>query len=183
MAQPHYSTPARALHWLMAVLILLTIPAGIVMVQDGIDRGLQNALFIYHKNVGVVLLLLVLARLLWRWRVPPPAKPAHLPRWQARVAGLSHATLYLLLVLVPLAGYVRVRAGGFPIEMLDALGLPALVPRSDALAELAKSVHYGAGLAIGAVIALHVGAALFHGIVKRDGVFARMWPPVGGGSR
>jgi cytochrome b561 len=179
MAQPQYSATARGLHWLMAVLILLTIPAGLVMVQDGIDRGLQNALFLYHKNVGVVLLLLVVVRLLWRWRRPPPALPAHLPRWQGRIAGASHAALYLLLVIVPVAGYIRVRAGGFPIEMLDALGLPTLVPRSDALAEVAKSVHYGAGLAIGALIALHVGAALYHGIVKRDGVFARMWPPVG----
>ena len=183
MDQSRYTGPARGLHWLMAVLVLLTIPAGLVMVQPGLDRGLQNALFIYHKNVGVLLLLLVVLRLLWRWRNPPPPKPAGLPSWQARIAGLTHGALYLLLVLLPLAGYVRVKAGGFPIESLDALGVPALVPRSDALAEAAKTVHYAAGLAIAAVVAMHVGAALFHGIVKRDGVFSRMWPPFGGGVR
>ena len=183
MDETRYTGTARALHWLMAVLILLTVPAGLVMVQPGLDRGLQNALFIYHKNVGVLLLLLVVLRVLWRWRNPPPPKPASLPGWQARIAELTHGALYLLLFVVPIAGYVRVRAGGFPIETLDALGVPALVPRSDALAEIAKTVHYGAGLLIAAVIAMHVGAALFHGIVKRDGVFSRMWPPFGGGVR
>ena len=183
MDQTRYSGPARGLHWLMAVLILLTIPAGMIMVQPGLDRGLQNALFIYHKNVGVFLLLLVVLRLLWRWRNPPPPKPASLPAWQARIAELTHGALYLLLFLLPVAGYVRVKAGGFPIETLDALGVPSFVPRSDSLAEVAKTVHYGAGLVIAAIVAMHVGAALFHGIVKRDGVFSRMWPPVGGGAR
>jgi len=177
-----YSGLARLLHWSMAILIIATVPAGLVMVQPGLDRGLQNALFLFHKNVGVLLLLLVALRLGWRLIRPAPPLPATLPRWQTRIAGLSHGALYVLMVAVPVAGYVRVKAGGFPIESLDALGLPALVPRSDALAEVAKTIHYGAGLSIAAVICLHVGAALFHGIVKRDGVFSRIWPPIGGGS-
>jgi cytochrome b561 len=164
----------------MAVLIVLTIPAGFLMVQQGIDRGVQNALFLYHKNVGVLLFVLVLTRLAWRWWRPAPPAPAHLPGWQARIAKLTHAALYALMVVVPVAGYVRVKAGGFPIETLDALGVPSLVPRSDALAELAKSVHYISALVIAAMISVHIAAALFHGIVKRDGVFSRIWPPLGG---
>lgn len=179
MQRASYSAPARALHWLMAALILLSLPAGWLMVQDGIGRDLRNALFIYHKNAGVLLLLLVALRLAWRWLRPPPAQPVHLPAWQARAARYSHAALYALMFAVPLAGYIRVRAGGFPIETLDALGIGTLVPRSDALAGVAKTVHYGAGLAIAALIALHVAAALRHGLVQRDGVFSRMWPPVG----
>src|SRR6056297_2430023 len=128
-----YSRPARVLHWLMAGLVLLTIPAGLVMVQQGLDRSLQNTLFIFHKNVGVLLLLLLLLRLVWRWWRPPPPVPASLPQWQARIAGLTHGALYVLLFIVPVAGYIRVKAGGFPVESLDALGVPALVPRSEAL--------------------------------------------------
>jgi cytochrome b561 len=79
---------------------------------------------------------------------------------------------------MPVAGYVRVRAGGFPIEWLDALGLPTLVPRSDQLAEVAKNIHYSGSLVLAALVALHVGAALYHGMFRRDGVFSRMWPPV-----
>jgi cytochrome b561 len=177
-----YGWAARALHWLMAVLLLLTIPAGLVMVRSGIDRELQNALFIYYKNVGVFLLLLVAVRLVVRWRNPPPAVSG-LPPWQARMALITHRALYGLLVLMPVAGYVRVRAGGYPIESLDALGLSALMPRSDELAEVAKTVHHWAGIAITALIALHVGAGLFHALIRRDGVFERMWPPLGGRRR
>jgi cytochrome b561 len=96
-------------------------------------------------------------------------------------AHVSHGLLYALMVIVPLAGYVRVRAGGFPIEMLDAIGFPALVPKSEALAATAKSVHYYGGGAIMVVLAAHIGAAVFHGVVKKDGIFSRMWPPAGRG--
>lgn len=183
MTQSKYTGPARGLHWLMAVLIILTIPAGLIMVQPGLDRGLQNGLFIYHKNVGVLLMLLIVVRLTWRLRHPPPAKPSTVPAWQARIANVTHALMYVLLFVVPTSGYVRVKAGGFPIESLDALNIPSVVPRSEALAELAQTVHYAAGLLLIGLTALHVGAAMFHAMVKQDGVFSRMWPPVGGGVR
>jgi len=175
-----YTSTARSLHWLMAILILLTVPAGLVMVQEGIDRNLQNLLFIYHKNVGVSLWVLLLVRVVVRLRHPPPARAQGLSPWQERAASATHRALYVLLFLLPVSGYLRVRAGGFPIEGLDALGLPALVPRSDDLAEAAKAVHYWTGVAFIACASLHVGAAMFHALVKRDGVFSRMWPPVGG---
>lgn len=183
METSRYGNAARLLHWLMAVLVLITLPVGVLMTQSAIDRDLQNALFIYHKNVGVCLLVMVMLRLVVRWRHPPPAVPGSLPPWQARAAGTTHRVLYLLLLIVPVAGFVRVQAGGYPIEMLDALGMPFLVPRSDDLAEQAKSVHYWAGLVIMGFIAMHIAAALFHGVVKRDGVFRRMWPPLGGNNR
>lgn len=183
MKNTGYSTPSRLFHWGMALLILLTIPAGLLMVQSEISRGLRDALFLYHKNVGVLLLILVLARLVWRWRAPAPPPLTGLPALQKRIALLTHGLIYALLIVVPLAGYVRVRAGGFPIEVLNALGLPTLVPRSDALAAVAKSVHYYSGLAISALIALHIAAALYHGFVRRDGVLERMWPPFGARKR
>lgn len=175
-----YPAPARLLHWIVAILVLMMIPAGIVMVQEGLTRSLQDTLFIFHKNTGVVVLLFVIARLAYRRFRPPPPLPADMPDWQRRAAAASHAALYVLLVVVPVAGYVRVRAGGFPVEALDAMGIPTLVPRSDALAGFAQSVHWVGGLALATVVVVHVGAALFHGLVRRDGVFGRMWPPVPG---
>jgi cytochrome b561 len=178
-----YRLPARLIHWAMALLVLAMIPAGMVMVQPDIDRSLQNSLFIFHKNVGVLLLILVVVRVLYRWRNPPAPLPDDLPGWQHRIAGISHYSLDALLFSIPVAGYFRVKAGGFPIETLDWLGVPSLVPRSDALAEAAKTVHYVAGLAMAGIIASHIGAAAFHGIIRRDGVFSRMWPPFAGRSR
>jgi len=166
----------------VALLVLGMIPAGLVMVQEGLPRSLQNGLFIFHKNVGVVVLLLMLLRIFWRWLRPPPDLPAHMPGWQRRAAATSHAALYVLAVVVPVAGYVRVRAGGFPIEWLDALGVPPLVPRSEALAEAAQTTHYFAALTFAALVGLHVAAAVYHGAVRRDGVFQRMWPPLGRGA-
>lgn len=163
----------------MAGLVLAMIPAGVVMVQPDLDRSVQNALFVFHKNVGVLMLLLVVVRVAVRLWSPPAPLPAETPGWQRRMAGLSHLTLYTLLVALPVAGYTRVKAGGFPIETLDWLGVPSLVPRSDALAEAAKTIHYAAGLVLAAFIALHIAAALYHGVVRRDGVMARMWPPAG----
>jgi cytochrome b561 len=159
----------------MALLVLAMIPAGFVMIQEGLGRTLQNNLFIFHKNVGVLLLVLIAVRIVYRALNPPPPKPAHLPAWQARAASLSHGVLYVLLVAMPVAGYVRVRAGGFPIEALDALGIPALVSKSDAVAGFAKAVHFYGAWAIAALVALHIAAALQHGLIKRDGVFSRMW--------
>lgn len=174
-----YSGISRALHWIVALLVLAMIPAGMVMVQDGLPRELQNTLFIFHKNVGVAVLLLMLARLAWRLARPAPPLPDALPLWQKRIARATHGGLYALALFVPIAGYTRVKAGGFPIESLDAMGVPALVPRSDALAEVAKMAHFYGGLALAGLVAVHVGAALYHAAVKRDGVFGRIWPPVG----
>jgi cytochrome b561 len=164
----------------MALLVLTTIPVGIVMTQQGLDRPLQNSLYIFHKNVGVVLLILILVRIAYRSRHKPAPLPPEMPNWQEKIAGLSHLALYTLLLIMPVAGYVRVRAGGFPIEALDALGVPSLVPRSDTLAEAAQTVHYFGGLALAAFVAIHIGAAVYHGIVRKDGVFSRMWPPFSG---
>jgi cytochrome b561 len=170
-----YTTAAKWLHWSMAVLVLAMLPVGFLMIQEGLAKPLQNTLFIFHKNVGVLLLGLIVIRIIYRVRHAPPPKPAHLPAWQIRAANLSHAALYVLLLVMPVAGYVRVRAGGFPIETLDAMGIGTFISKSETLAGVAKSVHFYGAWAIAGFVALHVGAALHHGIVKRDGVFSRMW--------
>ena len=114
-----YRVPARLIHWIMALLVLGMIPVGFFMIREGLDRSLQNFLFISHKNIGVLLLLLIFVRLLYRWRYPPQLAPVAMPRVQQLAAGATHVALYALLLIMPLAGYIRVRAGGFPVEALD----------------------------------------------------------------
>lgn len=172
-----YPTVSRWLHWVTAIVVLATIPVGGIMTTEGLSRTVQNSLFIFHKNVGVVIILLVAARLLVRALTKAPPLPDTIPRWQKQASAVSHAALYVLLIVMAVSGYVRVVAGGFPIESLNAIGFPPLVPRSDPLAETAQWIHSAARFVIAAFILLHIGAALQHGLIKRDGVFTRMWPP------
>lgn len=174
-----YRVPARVIHWAMALLILGLLPVGALMVRDGLDRSLQNVLFVAHKNIGVVVLILIFVRIAYRMMRPPVLDPVPLPKMQEQAAHFTHIALYAMLLIMPLAGYVRVRAGGFPIEALDALGIPSFVPRSEALAEFAKAVHHYGAYAIALLVLMHIGAAAYHGVVRKDGIFTRMWPPFG----
>lgn len=173
-----YGKARRAMHWIMAAMILPMIIVGLAMVQPGWPRAVQNTMFILHKNVGSLLLLLALLRVFIALRNPGPSMPASLPRWQQIAAHSSHGLLYLLILIMPLSGYVRVRAGGFPIEALDRIGLPTLVPRSDALAQIAKTIHEFGGYMLIAVLLAHILAALHHALILRDGICSRIWPPV-----
>lgn len=174
-----YPALTRFLHWLVALMVIATIPIGNIMLTEGLPRPRQDLLFILHKNGGVIIFLLVVLRLIWRATHKAPPLPASVPDWQVAAARASHWGLYGLLLVMTVSGYVRVAAGGFPIEMLDALGVPKLVPRSDALADTAKAIHHYARFLLVALILLHVAAGLKH-LFQRDGVFRRIWPPFGG---
>lgn len=174
--EPGYGVTARLLHWSVAVIVLLMIPAGLIMVRDGLPRALQDGLFLFHKNAGVIVMLIVAFRILWRATHPAPPLPQQIPSWQRRIAALSHLGLYVLLVVMPVTGYVRVRAGGFPIEGLDAMGIGSIIPRNKPLAETASDIHQVAAFLLIGLLALHVGAALHHALIRRDGVWSRMWP-------
>lgn len=173
-----YKTFARVMHWLIAIWIIGMLPVGTAMVQDGISRPVQDTLYILHKNGGVILLVLMLVRLAYRLMNPPPPLPSTLAPWQVRAAEGTHVVLYVMVFVMALSGYIRVRAGGFPVEMLDALGLPTLVPKNDTLEVVAKAVHFWGRFILLAALAAHIGAALQHKLIKKDGVFERMWPIV-----
>lgn len=175
--QPGYRTPARMFHWGVAAAVLLMIPAGLVMTQDGLSRSVQDTLFVFHKNLGTLLVPVILARLIYRLTHKPPPLPDTMPGWQRRIAGLSHVTLYGLLLVMPLSGFIRVRAGGFPIELLDLLGAGPWLAKSDPLADSAQLVHAVAAFLLILLLALHIGAALHHVLIRRDGIWSRMWPP------
>lgn len=171
-----YGNVARGFHWLTVLLVLIMIPAGLIMTQE-IPRTIQDPLFILHKGLGPFVLLVVALRLVWRAFNPPPPLPPSVPAAQRLAAEVVHWALYALLLTMAISGYVRVTTGGFPIEALNALGIPPLFAKDEPLADAAKAIHAACAFLLIALIALHVSAATFHGLVKRDGVFSRMWPP------
>lgn len=174
-----YGTVSRVFHWLTVALVSVTIPVGFLMALELQSRSLQDALFILHKGLGPVILFIVVLRILWRIFHGSPALPASLPNYQRIISKIVHIGLYVGLLTMGLSGYVRVVSGGFPIELLNAIGIPPLSPRNDNLAEVAKTIHYTAVWGLLALLVLHIGAALFHHYVKRDEIMARMWPPLG----
>lgn len=178
LASASYKPFARLLHWIVAILVIATIPAGQIMIREGLERGTQDALFIFHKNIGVVILLLVIMRLVYRVFNPAPPLPASIPPLQRHIAQINHWLLYALLIVMGVSGYVRVSAGGFPLEVFDAMGIPKLVGKSDPIAAVAQSIHFYTRIALIPLILIHIGAALYHAVLKRDGVFSRMapWP-------
>ena len=163
-----------ALHWTIALLILLVqVPAGLTMVSVE-PGGLQNVLYNVHKNTGLVIFALAVVRLAWRWSHPVPALPADLPRWQARTAHVTHALLYLLLFLLPITGFLYTTLAGFPVPLFMLYDLARLVPENKPLGEVFKYAHLTLQYVLYATAALHVAGALQHHFVRRDFVLRRM---------
>jgi cytochrome b561 len=170
-----YGSIARFLHWAIAALIVVTIPCGLVMANIG-PGATQNFLYVTHESIGLTVLALASLRLIWRLADPPPPLPASVPPLQALLARLNHRLLYLLLFLMPASGYLFVIAGGFPMTYFALLDVPRLVDKNEGLSKLMETAHLSLQFAVYALVVGHVGAALHHHLVKRDGVLGRMWP-------
>jgi cytochrome b561 len=177
-----YGVVARLFHWVTVLLVLVMIPVGLTMIQD-IPKPMQDRLFILHKGLGPVVFVVVALRLLWRAFNPPPPLPDDIPAAQRVAARTVHTLLYVFLLVQAISGYVRVTTGGFPLEFLQSLGIPALFAKNEAVSEVAKTIHATSIVVLLILIAMHVGAAAYHGIVRRDGVVSRMWPPFSKPSR
>jgi cytochrome b561 len=167
----HFDALARLLHWGMAVLILSMLFIGVGMVAS---LALRPVLIDLHRPLGIAILLLALVRLYHRWRSPPPPLPADLPRPQVIAAKASHGLLYALMLAMPLLGWATVSAGGYPVQMVGTLALPALVPHDPTLYAWLRGAHGVLGYALFALVMAHLGAVLYHAWVRRDGVFEAM---------
>ncbi len=175
-----YGTVARLFHWVIALMVVVQIPAGIAMTSEPL-LGVADPLFILHKGMGSVLLVLVVGRVLWRVTHPPPPFPDFMPSLEQRIAGSTHVVIYILLLVMAVSGYVRTIGDGFPIELLDTLGIPPLIPLMPEVARVMLVVHQFAVIALIGLVAVHISAVLRHQLIDRNPVLARMWPPFGGG--
>lgn len=169
--------PARLLHWAMALTIVGTWILGKQMV-DVPDTELMRKLELYqlHKSIGVTLWLLALLRLAWRLANPTPLLPAGLPAWQRHAAGVSHLLLYVLLIAIPVTGYLMVSASplGIPTIIFDTLPLPHVLAPDGGLEATLKAVHEALGNVLAVLVLIHVGAALKHLLAGQRRIVARM---------
>lgn len=167
----HFNLLARVLHWSMAVMILAMLFIGVTMVAS---LHLRPLLIDLHRPLGVAIGVLALLRLYNRLRHRPPPLPADLPAWQATAARLSHWLLYALMLAMPLIGWAMLSAGGYPIVFWQGLHLPPIVPHTPLLYAALRTAHGVLAYVLFATVLAHVGAALFHLWVRRDGVFQAM---------
>lgn len=191
---PIYSRPARRFHWWVALFVVLQIPLGIYMMWRGdempgvndkgepvkgtfngiADGGLTDNLFSAHKLLGITILVLVLARLFYRLSHGVPRSDPTVPSALTGIGHFSHWLLYLLLLVVPIGGYIATSYYGG----LNVFGvhLPAVTPKDEKFAEQLFALHGLGGLLLLAIVVLHVLATLYHWTIRKDRVVERMLP-------
>lgn len=174
-----YTTFAMVLHWLMALVITGLFVLGIYM-HDLPFSPTKLQLYSWHKWVGVCVFLLVLIRLAWRLTHRPPALPAHMQGLVRVAAHAGHHILYLLMLAVPLSGWLMSSAKGFQTVLFGVLPIPDLLTKDPALAGILQPLHFALNMLLLVVVIGHVAAALKHHLIDKDDVLTRMLP---GGKR
>lgn len=173
MNAPTYTPVAKGLHWLMAALILGLAALGIVMHEMPLSP-LKLELYAWHKWFGVTVFLLVWLRLAWRLTHRPPALPATLSAPLQRLAHAGHALLYVLMIVIPLSGWLMSSAKGVQTVWFGLVPLPDLLGRDRELGDLLQQAHKLLNLLLLLTLAGHVLAALWHHFVLKDDTLRRM---------
>lgn len=169
-----YSTPAIMLHWLMALMIIGLFALGLYMHE--LPFSLQKLkLYSWHKWTGITVFVLVLARLYWRKRNPPPPMTV-IPPWQQWAAHYGHITLYTLMLIVPLSGWLMSSAKGVQTVWFGVVPLPDLLAKNEGTGELLESVHKYLNYLFMVIVAGHLAAALQHHFLHKDDTLKKMAP-------
>jgi cytochrome b561 len=176
-----YAPAQKWLHWIIAFLVLGLVPVGLNIswrYEANIFDATTDLLSSGHKLTGFIVLWLMALRIVIKRRNGTPAPVATLTRFE-RIASVSvHHLLYMLLVLVPLSGWAGVSAYGSR-KLFGLFSLPQILPENEALAGVIFKFHGAMAITMALLVLAHVGGALMHGIIKRDGVIERMigwWP-------
>ena len=172
-----YSNTTVAFHWITVLLVLFQAYLGFRFGYSEPGPA-RDAVFVWHKTTGVVILLLTLARLFYRLKNPPPPYPPELPAWERHAAVWNHRLFYTLLIAMPIVGFIAVSgfAQGKPTELLGGIMIPTIPGISKATGELAGEVHEVSAFLLIALILLHVAAALKHQFVDKWRGSGRMPP-------
>lgn len=170
-----YNGIAKTLHWLVFALMSGAFVVGFYMHGLPLSPG-KLQLISWHKWTGVTIFVLVLLRLTWRLMNPPPVLPSHMSHLERRAAEAMHRVLYVLMLAMPLSGWLMSSAKGIQTVWFGVIPLPDLLHKNPPLGKALSEVHEALGFIILAFVAVHVLAALKHHLIDRDDVLARMVP-------
>jgi cytochrome b561 len=172
-AAPAYTLTARTLHWLTATLVLLNLPLGLVIANNW-GGPLQDQLYDLHRSIGALIIPIILVRLLYRLGHPPAPLPDDISPLQQFAANATHWALYALLIVQPFLGWIGTSAYRAQIIVFGLFELPPIWPEDRAFSDRVLLLHSLVGLTIAVLLAAHIGAALQHHFVRRDGILMRM---------
>ncbi len=174
--EKEYGGVARGLHWVVAALIIVLFGVGIWMHE--LPRGeFKGAVYGMHKAFGMLVVLLVAARLAWRLGNVQPRQPDG-PAWQHFAAHAAHWALYALMIAVPVMGWLMSDSGGHPTSFFGLFTFPTVIGKDEGLHEALEEVHEVLAFALIGLVVAHAAAAVWHHVVRRDDVLTRMLPPV-----
>ncbi len=169
-----YTFIQKLLHWLIALAVIGALGAGALL--EYLDNGaFKNQLYALHKANGIAILGLMLLRIAARVVFGAPALPIEVPSWQRTAAGASHFMLYALILLMPIVGWAATSAYPAPIPFFGLIDIPPLIGADRDLSKQLFAVHGVMAKVIFAIVVIHIGAALHHGLSRKDGVLRRMW--------
>ena len=170
----YYSFTLRVLHWLTALCMFAAIPLAWFMTTIGHPIRSHYIWLNLHKSIGLTILLLTLIRLVTRLSGTAPPLPDTIPRFEQRLAHMGHGLLYLILLAMPISGYLSSYAGGHPVPWFWLFQVPALVQQDKALAHLALRIHDWLAYLVYILIAGHVLAVIYHQTIQRVDILRRM---------
>jgi cytochrome b561 len=176
----HYPGTSKLLHWLVAACVLTTAPVAVAMGR--VSQGpTQDFLYNFHKSLGVLIFALIVLRLINRIVRGAPIPDPSIERWQKAVSSAVHGSLYVLLLAMPIGGYIANSAYGAPTPFFGLFNIPPIIGKNEALSEQLFTLHRLAGFLLIALVLMHVSAALFHHFIRGDNVLRRMLPRAMGG--
>jgi cytochrome b561 len=174
--QPKYSPTNQILHWVTALCMFAILPLAWVMTNAKEGTPFSSALFNWHKTLGGIVLLVTAARIVWRFRDPPPSYPTAVAEWDRLLAHTVYWLFFAVMIWMPVTGFLTSTYGGHATRLFNVIPTPLLLPHDKDLSDLFGTLHSLGQWAVYALIGLHLCAVAFHLIWKRDGVLGRMLP-------
>ena len=170
-----YTSTAIAMHWLIAVMLLISVSVGLYM--TGLKFSPEKLkLYNWHKWAGVTIFTLVLFRCAWRLSHSAPPPSPNMPAWQVQTANATHYLLYALMIVIPLSGWLMSSAKGFQTVYFGVIPLPDLLSKSEPVGDALQLIHKSFNYTMIAIVVLHAAAALKHHFIDKDDVLRRILP-------